>query len=80
VELVLDAAFGRLGVVRVFWRAFVGNGPPRAGAERAGCRVEGELRLGGVQRGGRRDDWVGSLLAPDARTRRVGERTPAAAS
>ncbi|WP_147796569.1 GNAT family N-acetyltransferase [Cellulomonas sp. Y8] len=80
VELVLDAAFGRLGLVRVFWRAFVGNGPSRAVAERAGFRVEGELRLGAVQRGVRRDDWVGSLLATDARPRRVGERSPAAAS
>ncbi|MET0435299.1 MAG: GNAT family protein [Cellulomonas sp.] len=80
VELVLDAAFGRLGLVRVFWRAFVGNGPSRAVAERAGFRVEGELRLGGVQRGVRRDEWVGSLLATDDRPRRVGERSGAAAS
>lgn len=79
VELVLDAAFGRLDLVRVFWRAFVGNGPSRAVAERAGFRVEGELRLGGVQRGVRRDEWVGSLLATDERPRRVGERSPAGA-
>jgi RimJ/RimL family protein N-acetyltransferase len=64
----------------VFWRAFVGNTASRAVAERAGFRVEGELRLGGVQRGVRRDDWVGSLLATDERPRRVGERSPAAAS
>lgn len=80
VDLVLDAAFGRLGLVRVFWRAFVGNGASRAVAERAGFRVEGELRLGGVQRGVRRDEWVGSVLATDPRPRRVGERSGAGAS
>jgi RimJ/RimL family protein N-acetyltransferase len=80
VDLVLDAAFGRLELVRVFWRAFVGNGPSRAVAERAGFRVEGELRLGGVQRGVRRDEWVGSLLATDPRPRRVGARSAAGAS
>ena len=80
VELVLDTAFGRLGLVRVFWRAFVGNAASRAVAERAGFRVEGELRLGGVQRGVRRDEWVGSLLATDPRPRRVGERPGAGAS
>ncbi|GIG37609.1 acetyltransferase [Cellulomonas pakistanensis] len=80
VDLVLDAAFGRLELARVFWRAFVGNGPSRAVAERAGFRVEGELRLGGVQRGVRRDEWVGSLLATDDRPRRVGERPAAGAA
>ncbi|MCG7287093.1 GNAT family N-acetyltransferase [Cellulomonas sp. ACRRI] len=80
VDLVLDAAFGRLELVRVFWRAFVGNAPSRAVAERAGFRVEGELRLGGVQRGVRRDEWVGSLLATDPRPRRVDARPAAGAS
>jgi len=80
VDLVLDAAFGRLDLVRVSWRAYVGNGPSRAVAERAGFRVEGELRLGGVQRGVRRDEWVGSLLATDERPRRVGGRPEAVPS
>lgn len=67
VDLVVGAAFGRLGLVRLSWRAFVGNGPSRRVAERAGFRVEGELRGGGVQRGVRRDEWVGTLLRDDPR-------------
>lgn len=67
VELVLDAAFGRLDLTRVSWRAFVGNDPSRRVAERAGFRVEGQIRGGGVQRGVRRDDWLGTLLRTDPR-------------
>ncbi len=67
VALVVDASFGRIGLTRLSWRAFVGNGPSRRVAERAGFRVEGELRGGGVQRGVRRDEWVGTLLRDDPR-------------
>lgn len=67
VALVLDAAFGPLALDRVSWRAYVGNGPSRAVAERAGFRVEGTIRGGGVQRGVRRDEWVGTLLRTDPR-------------
>lgn len=67
VRLALDAAFGRLGLDRVVWRAFVGNRGSRAVAERAGFRLEGTLRLDGVQRDVRRDQWVGSVLRDDPR-------------
>jgi RimJ/RimL family protein N-acetyltransferase len=70
VALVLDAAFGGLGLERVTWRAYLGNGPSRRVAERAGFRVEGEIRGGGVQRGVRRDEWVGTLLRGDPRPAR----------
>lgn len=66
-DLVVDAAFGRLGLDRLFWCAFVGNWPSRRVVERAGFRIEGELRGGAVQRGVRRDAWVGSLLRADPR-------------
>lgn len=67
VALVLDTAFGRLALDRVLWRAYVGNLPSRRVAERAGFRVEGEIRLGALQRGVRRDDWLGTLLRDDPR-------------
>ncbi len=70
VDLVLDAAFGGLGLDRVVWRAFVGNAPSRRVAERAGFRVEGEIRGGGIQRGVRRDEWLGTLLRTDPRPAR----------
>lgn len=70
VALVLDAAFGGLGLDRVVWRAYVGNGPSRRVAERAGFRVEGEIRGNALQRGVRRDEWVGTLLRTDPRPAR----------
>lgn len=67
VRLVVDHAFGPLGLVRLSWTAYEGNWPSRRIAWRSGFRVEGMLRLGTVQRGVRRDTWVGSLLAADPR-------------
>lgn len=67
VALVLDTAFGRLALDRVLWRAYAGNLPSRQVAERAGFRVEGEVRLGAVQRGVRVDEWLGTLLRDDPR-------------
>jgi RimJ/RimL family protein N-acetyltransferase len=67
VELVVTAAFGRLGLDRIEWRAFAGNEPSRAVAERAGFTVEGCIRGGAVTGDTRRDDWVGTLLATDRR-------------
>ncbi|MFF0305450.1 GNAT family N-acetyltransferase [Streptomyces sp. NPDC004562] len=67
-EAVLAAsrwAFSDLRVDRVEWRTEVGNGPSRAVAERAGFTVEGTLRSALIQRGVRRDCWVGSLLPSD---------------
>lgn len=67
VELVLDHAFDGLDLLRVTWQAFVGNWPSRRVAWRAGFRVEGTVRLHGLQRGVRRDSWVGTLLREDPR-------------
>jgi len=69
VALVVAHAFDPdgLGLDRLLWTAFVGNAPSRAVAERAGFRVEGTVRGHGVQRGVRRDSWVGTLLATDPR-------------
>jgi RimJ/RimL family protein N-acetyltransferase len=56
--------FATLGLARVVWSAHVGNDASRRVAEKAGFTLEGVLRAGCEQRGGRRDAWVGSLLAP----------------
>jgi RimJ/RimL family protein N-acetyltransferase len=55
--------FERLGLARIEWRAYLGNDASRTVAERAGFRVEGIERAAGVQRGVRRDQWVGAVLA-----------------
>ncbi|MEV7971643.1 GNAT family N-acetyltransferase [Cellulomonas sp. NPDC089187] len=67
VELVIEAAFGRLGLDRVEWRAFAGNEASRAVAVRAGFSMDGCIRGGAVKGEARYDDWVGTLLATDRR-------------
>jgi len=69
VALVLDHALGLdgLDLQRVSWQAYVGNWPSRRVAWQAGFQVEGTIRLEGVQRGVRRDTWVGTLLRDDPR-------------
>lgn len=70
VTLVLDHALDPEGLdlVRVTWRAYVGNWPSRRVAWRTGIRVEGTLRAELVHREGvRRDAWVGTVLRGDPR-------------
>lgn len=67
VHLVLDACWDRLGLDRVEWRAFEGNEPSRAVAERAGFQMEGCIRGGAVKGEARYDDWVGTVLRSDQR-------------
>ncbi|WP_413450201.1 GNAT family N-acetyltransferase [Georgenia phoenicis] len=67
VGLVLDTAFGRLGLERVEWRADVGNWPSWRVAWRHGFRREGQVRGMGVHGDRRVDQWVGTLLREDPR-------------
>ncbi|WP_152189781.1 GNAT family N-acetyltransferase [Georgenia satyanarayanai] len=67
VGLVLDAAFGRLGMERVEWRADVGNWPSWRVVWRHGFRREGQVRGMGVHGERRVDQWVGTLLREDPR-------------
>ncbi|MFE2379448.1 GNAT family N-acetyltransferase [Streptomyces sp. NPDC059398] len=54
-----------LGVERLEWRAEVGNTGSRAVAEKAGFRVEGTLRADLLNKGTRRDAWLGAILPSD---------------
>lgn len=65
VAAVSHWAFVRLGATRLEWRAEVGNKGSRAVAEKAGFRIEGELRAALLNKGTLRDVWVGSLLPSD---------------
>lgn len=65
----LVCAFGfdpaGMGLIRIQWRAFVGNHASAAVARKNGFRYEGLARLGGLQRGTRRDFWVAARLHTD---------------
>jgi RimJ/RimL family protein N-acetyltransferase len=69
--LVVDYGFAAvpegLGLIRIVWRALVGNAASAAVARRAGFRWEGLHRLGALQRGERYDEWYAALLATDPR-------------
>lgn len=70
--LLLEHAFtsaehGGMDVDRVEWRAYAGNWASWRAAWRVGFTFEGAFRLGGVQRGRRRDEWVGAILRGDPR-------------
>lgn len=58
-------AFTTLGLVRIEWRANVGNTASRRVAEKAGFVLEGTVRRAVDQRGEHVDAWVGSLLPED---------------
>lgn len=70
VSLVVDHGLDPAGLdlLRIYWRAIVGNWPSRRVAWRAGFRVEGTVRADVVHRDGvRRDAWVGTILRGDPR-------------
>nr|WP_308346906.1 GNAT family protein [Streptomyces sp. ISL-66] len=53
------------GVVRLVWRAAVGNDGSRTVAERAGFLIEGVQRAGMEHDGVLMDCWAGALLPSD---------------
>jgi RimJ/RimL family protein N-acetyltransferase len=57
--------FTALGLIRIEWRANVGNTASRRVAEKAGFRFEGTARAALNHRGKRVDAWVGALLSTD---------------
>lgn len=54
-----------LGLVRIVWRARIGNEASRRVAEKAGFTYEGIARTAWKQRDEHRDVWVASLVATD---------------
>ena len=54
--------FDELGPARIDWYAEVGNAGSRRVAEKLGLRIEGMQRSRLVNKGERRDGWVGGLL------------------
>ncbi len=67
VRTICAWGFDVLDLARIVWRAYLGNESSRRVAEKAGFTIEGIGRGICVQRGERRDAWVGSLLATDPR-------------
>lgn len=68
--LVLGWAFDHPagpGLDRIGWQAYAGNWASWRAVWQVGFRFEGVSRLGAVQRGARRDNWVGSILRADQR-------------
>ena len=57
--------FAELGLMRVQWRAEVGNEGSRRVAKQAGFTMEGLLRQSLAEDGRRYDCWVGSMLSTD---------------
>jgi RimJ/RimL family protein N-acetyltransferase len=66
---VIDFGFAPDGadLVRIEWRAVVGNLPSARAARRLGFRYEGLLRQGLRSQRGRHDGWIAALLRTDDR-------------
>ncbi|NDZ80280.1 GNAT family N-acetyltransferase [Streptomyces sp. SID10853] len=65
VTVLTHWSLAKLGVERLEWRAEVGNTGSRAVAEKAGFRIEGTLRADLLNKGTRRDAWLGAILPSD---------------
>lgn len=67
VTLTCDFGFdpAGMGLIRIHWRAYVGNHASAALARTHGFRYEGLARLGSDHRGTRRDHWVAARLNTD---------------
>jgi len=64
-RLVCRWGFEELGLARIEWYAEVGNEGSRRVAEKVGFTIEGTQRRRLVNKGERRDGWVGGLLSAD---------------
>ena len=67
VTLTCNFGFDPAGMslIRIQWRAYVGNHASAAVARKHGFRYEGLARLGSDHRGTRRDHWVAARLHTD---------------
>ena len=67
VGVLLDAAFDRLGLHTVGWRADIDNWPSWKVAWRNGVRKEGTVRALNPRRGAWADGWIGTIQRDDPR-------------
>ncbi|MBS1904962.1 MAG: GNAT family N-acetyltransferase [Actinobacteria bacterium] len=67
-HVVLDWGFTDLGLIRIGWRAVVGNVPSARSARALGFRYEGMSRQALPGPRGRDDGWVAGLLRDDDRS------------
>lgn len=69
LRAVIDYGFDPEGLAlkRLEWGAYVGNLASLRVAMDCGFHIEGEVRGHSVQRGVRRDSWIGTLLVDDPR-------------
>jgi RimJ/RimL family protein N-acetyltransferase len=65
LRTLCDWGFANLALRRIEWQAYVGNVASRATAERAGFRIEGELRQALPHRGTYQDAWIGARIATE---------------
>jgi len=72
VREVCRWGFDELGLARIEWIAVARNEGSWRVAEKAGFTREGTLRAWLVQRGERKDAWIGSLLHGEWRSKRDG--------
>lgn len=68
LRTMCEWGFEAFALERIEWRAYVGNVGSRRTAEKAGFQLEGEQRHHLMQRGERRDCWVGAILRRDVST------------
>jgi RimJ/RimL family protein N-acetyltransferase len=67
ITLIVDWAFDSLGIEVIVWYAQVGNWASRRLAWRSGFSFDGTIEKYLLQRGERRDAWVGTLRRGDPR-------------
>jgi RimJ/RimL family protein N-acetyltransferase len=67
IRLLVDWGFAECGVEVVTWHAFVGNWASRRAVWATGFSFDGTIEKFLVQRGVRRDAWMGSLRVSDTR-------------
>lgn len=75
-RLVLDWAFGALGLEAVMWQSMIGNWAARLAALKLGFRMGGIARKAYPLRGELADVWIGEITGEDARTSLAPPRQP----
>jgi RimJ/RimL family protein N-acetyltransferase len=67
VNLIVDWAFSSFGIDVILWQAYVGNWGSRRLIWKCGFTFDGTISQFLMQRGTRRDTWIGTLRSTDTR-------------